>query len=77
MNMVGIDKDSAAIIVGINNGVYTKLKKAVPTLILIIFACHSAICHVLCCLTMLTKDCSHCRKIQLVFKFLHQPTKIM
>ena len=40
-NQVGIGNDNASIMAGINNGVYTELKKDVPLLILIKCACPS------------------------------------
>lgn len=39
--MVGLGSDNASVMVGINNGVYTKLKEKVPSLIHIPCVCHS------------------------------------
>ena len=40
-NMVAIGTDNASVMVGINNGIYKRLKTEVPSLILIKCACHS------------------------------------
>lgn len=40
-NLKGIGTDNASVMVGINNGVYAKLKLEVPHLILIRCVCHS------------------------------------
>lgn len=40
-NMVGLGTDNASVMVGVNNGVYQKLKKEVPHLMLIPCICHS------------------------------------
>lgn len=40
-NMVGLGSDNASVMVGINNGVYTKILAEVPTLIHIPCVCHS------------------------------------
>lgn len=39
--MIGIGTDNASTIIGINNGLYQKLKSEVPSLILMRCACHS------------------------------------
>lgn len=41
MNLVAIGTDNANVMVGINNGVYAKLKAEIPSLILIRCVCHS------------------------------------
>ncbi|XP_022167837.1 uncharacterized protein LOC111031991, partial [Myzus persicae] len=40
-NLVGIGTDNASVMVGVNNGVYQKLKLEIPSLILIPCVCHS------------------------------------
>lgn len=40
-NLKGIGTDNASVMVGINNGVYTKLKQDIPNLVLIRCVCHS------------------------------------
>lgn len=40
-NLIGIGTDNASVMTGINNGVYAKLKKEIPNLILIRCICHS------------------------------------
>ncbi|KAJ8968828.1 hypothetical protein NQ314_002090 [Rhamnusium bicolor] len=40
-NLIGIGTDNASVMVGVNNGLYTKLKAGVPHLILIRCVCHS------------------------------------
>lgn len=40
-NLIAIGTDNASVMVGINNGVYAKLKAEVPSLILIRCLCHS------------------------------------
>lgn len=40
-NLRGIGTDNASVMVGVNNGVYEKLKKDVPNLVLIRCVCHS------------------------------------
>lgn len=40
-NMVGLGSDNASVMVGINNGVYQKILKEVPTLVHIPCVCHS------------------------------------
>lgn len=40
-NLVGIGTDNASVMVGINNGVYTLLKKEIPHILLIRCVCHS------------------------------------
>lgn len=40
-NLLAIGTDNASVMVGINNGVYAKLKAEVPSLILIRCLCHS------------------------------------
>ena len=40
-NLTAIGSDNASVMVGINNGVYAKLKKDIPSLVLIKCACHS------------------------------------
>ncbi|KAF2879095.1 hypothetical protein ILUMI_27072 [Ignelater luminosus] len=40
-NLMGIGTDNASVMVGVNNGVFTKLKEEVPHLILVRCLCHS------------------------------------
>ncbi|XP_037780274.1 uncharacterized protein LOC119576699 [Penaeus monodon] len=40
-NMIGIGSDNASVMVGLNNGVYIKLKEDIPTLVHIRCVCHS------------------------------------
>lgn len=40
-NLIGIGTDNASVMIGINNGVYAKLKQEIPNLILIRCVCHS------------------------------------
>lgn len=40
-NLIGIGIDNASVMTGINNGVYVKLKKEIPNLILVKCICHS------------------------------------
>lgn len=40
-NLIAIGTDNASVMIGVNNGVYTKLKAEVPPLILIRCLCHS------------------------------------
>ena len=39
--LVAIGTDSASVMVGVNNGVFSKLKKEIPHLLLFRFLCHS------------------------------------
>lgn len=39
--LIGIGTDNASVMVGINNGVYQKLKEEIPSLVLVICVCHS------------------------------------
>ena len=71
-NLVGICTYNVSIMVGINNGVYTMLKKDVPPLILIKCACHSLTLAVSYDASecLLRTGISYCTKSQLVFKIL-------
>lgn len=40
-NLMAIGTDDASVMVGVNNGVYAKLKAEIPSLILIRYVCHS------------------------------------
>lgn len=40
-NLIGIGTDNASVMVGINNGVYQKLKEEIPSLVLVRCVCHS------------------------------------
>ena len=60
-NLAEIGNNNGYVMLGKNNGVYSKLKKDVPLLNLIKCACHSLlVAIILCRLRILTNDFSYC-----------------